>query len=66
MKDLLDISILAAAQGIAEFLPISSSGHLLVLSKWFGFDAGKSMTLNVVLHAGTLLAIVVFYFKKLF
>ena len=57
--------MLAAAQGVAEFLPISSSGHLLVFSKWFGFDAEKSMTLNVLLHAGTLLAIVVFYFKKL-
>ena len=65
MKELIEICILSAAQGVAEFLPISSSGHLLVLSKWFGFEPGESMTLNVVLHAGTLLAIIVFYFKKL-
>ena len=65
MNNLWEVCVLAAAQGVAEFLPISSSGHLLVLSNWFGFDAEKSMTLNVVLHAGTLLAIVVFYFRKL-
>ena len=65
MNALLLVLILAVAQGIAEFLPISSSGHLLVLGNWFGFDAEKNMTLNVVLHAGTLLAIVVFYFRKL-
>ena len=65
MSALLIVLILAVAQGVAEFLPVSSSGHLLVLGSWFGFDAEKNMTLNVVLHAGTLLAIVVFYFKKL-
>lgn len=65
MENLLFIIILAAAQGIAEFLPVSSSGHLLVLGSWFGFDAENNMTLNVVLHAGTLLAIVIFYFKRL-
>ena len=65
MDNLWEVCVLAAAQGIAEFLPISSSGHLLVLGNWFGFDAEKSMSLNVVLHAGTLLAIVIFYFKKL-
>lgn len=36
-----------------------------MLGNWFGFDAESNMTLNVVLHAGTLLAIVVFYFKRL-
>ena len=65
MSELLKICILSAAQGIAEFLPVSSSGHLLVLSNWFKFDVEESMMLNVVLHAGTLLAIVIFYFKRL-
>ena len=65
MENLLSVIILAAAQGVAEFLPVSSSGHLLVLGNWFGFDAESNMTLNVVLHAGTLLAIAVFYFKRL-
>ena len=65
MSELILVIIMAAAQGIAEFLPISSSGHLLVLGNWFGLDAESNMTLNVVLHAGTLLAILVYYFRKL-
>ena len=64
--EFLKTIILAAAQGVAEFLPVSSSGHLLVLGQWFGFDAEKNLTLNVVLHAGTLLAILVYYFNKIF
>ncbi|MBR2358252.1 MAG: undecaprenyl-diphosphate phosphatase [Lentisphaeria bacterium] len=63
--EFLKTIILAAAQGVAEFLPVSSSGHLLVLGQWFGFDAEKNLTLNVVLHAGTLLAILVYYFNKI-
>lgn len=65
MNVYLLVIILAAAQGVAEFLPISSSGHLLVLGDWFGFDAEDNMTLNVVLHSGTLLAILVFYFRRI-
>ena len=65
MHLLFFIVVMAIAQGIAEFLPVSSSGHLLVLGNWFGFDGEKNMMLNVMLHAGTLLAIVVFYFKNI-
>jgi undecaprenyl-diphosphatase len=53
---------LGALQGIAEFLPISSSGHLSLAQAWLGIDpesAGHSF--NIVLHAGTLLAVLVIY-----
>ncbi len=63
--DFIKVIFLAIAQGIAEFLPISSSGHLLVLGDWLGFDSESNMQLNVILHAGTLLAILLFYFRKL-
>ena len=63
--EFLTTIILAVAQGIAEFLPISSSGHLLVLGCWFGVDVEQNLTLNVVLHAGTLLAILIYYFRKI-
>jgi undecaprenyl-diphosphatase len=56
---------MAIVQGIAEFLPISSSGHLAILGRLFAFDAETNATLNIVLHAGTLLAIIVYYFKEL-
>ena len=56
---------MALVQGVAEFLPISSSGHLALLGRIGGFDAEAGITLNIVLHAGTLLAIFIFYFKEL-
>ncbi len=62
---LLFVIFMAIVQGITEFLPISSSGHLAILGRLFCFDAETNVTLNIVLHAGTLLAIIVYYFKEL-
>ena len=63
--ELLKVVVLAAFQGVAEFLPISSSGHLQVLQFLLGTNPESDLFLNVVLHAGTLLAILVFYFWEL-
>lgn len=60
-----NVIILALIQGIAEFLPISSSGHLAVLGAIFGFNAEEGLSLGIILHAGSLLAILAFYFKTL-
>ncbi len=55
--------ILALIQGLAEFLPISSSGHLNVFASFLG---GKPSTLvNIALHFGTLMSIVVYYRKRI-
>ncbi len=64
MQDLINIVVLAVVQGIAEFLPISSSGHLVVLNELFGTGKG-SLELNIILHLGTLLAILVFYHRRI-
>lgn len=56
---------LAILQGIAEFLPISSSGHLAVLSAVFGLPQDEGAAFSIILHAGSLLAIVAFYFQTL-
>lgn len=63
--ELIKVGILAVFQGVAEFLPISSSGHLQVLQFLLGFDPESNIFLSVVLHAGTLLAILIFYFSTL-
>jgi undecaprenyl-diphosphatase len=52
---LLEIAFLGALQGLTEFLPISSDGHLALAEILFGIE-GTGLTLNVLLHAGTLLA----------
>ena len=64
MPELLKVLILAAVQGCAEFLPISSSGHLAILSAFMDVKCDV-LTLTIVLHAGTLLAILIYYFNFL-
>jgi undecaprenyl-diphosphatase len=64
IPEILQIVILAIVQGIAEFLPISSSGHLVALSALFGKAAG-SVEVSIVLHFGTLLSILVFYRQRI-
>ena len=59
---MLEIIFLSIVQGITEFLPISSSAHLILVSKYFNFS-NQNLTLDVSLHFGSLLAII-FYFKK--
>lgn len=57
---------LGALQGVAEFLPISSSGHLALAERWFGVDpAAAGHSFNIVVHAGTLVAVLVFYREDL-
>ncbi|MDB4671373.1 undecaprenyl-diphosphate phosphatase, partial [Pirellulaceae bacterium] len=51
-----DLLFLAVIQGIAEFLPISSSGHLVLAAHWLGIHEATG-TLTIMLHAGTLLSI---------
>lgn len=54
--------ILGVVQGLTEFLPISSSGHLILVPKLFGW-ADPGLTFDVALHMGTLLAVLTFYAK---
>lgn len=70
-NELIRVLILAVIQGIAEFLPISSSGHIVVLDqllkRWLGDldQEQENVILNVTLHLGTLGAILVVYRKDL-
>ena len=64
----IKVFLLAVIQGIGEFLPISSSGHLLVLGKLLsGNDAtgGEIFALEVLLHAGTLLSILIVFRREI-
>lgn len=57
-----EVIILAIVQGITEFLPISSSAHLIIISNFFLFEL-NSLTLDVSLHSGSLAAILLYYRK---
>ncbi len=65
MSSWLFVIVLAVVQGLTEFLPVSSSGHLAILGLWFGVNPESSLSLGIMLHAGSLLAIAAFYFKTL-
>ena len=62
---LFESIILGLVQGLAEFLPISSSGHLAALQDIFGIDGSNVLTFTVMLHFGTLVAIFVVYWKDI-
>ena len=63
--DILEIFVLSAVQGISEFLPISSSAHLILISHFYNFRA-SSLLIDISLHLGSLLAIIFFFRKELF
>src|SRR3989344_7447398 len=56
--------ILGVVQGITEFLPISSSGHLIFIPKLFGW-ADQGLSFDAVVHLGTLVAVVVYFRRRL-
>ncbi|WP_146521259.1 undecaprenyl-diphosphate phosphatase [Stieleria varia] len=64
MHPILIVLILAVIQGIAEFLPISSSGHLVIFGRFLG-KATESPTMEIILHAGTLGSILVVFWRRI-
>jgi undecaprenyl-diphosphatase len=57
-------ALLGLVQGLTEFLPISSKGHLVIVERLLGVHA-EGVTLEVALHIGTLLAVVLYYWRDL-
>jgi len=62
---MLEVIILSIIQGITEFLPISSSAHLILVSKYFNFS-NDNLPINISLHLGSLMAIIIYFRKDLF
>ena len=64
---IIEAIVLGIVQGLTEFLPVSSSGHLLLLQKIFGISAeGDGMLVfNILMHVGTLVAVFVVYWKRI-
>ncbi|MFQ5971580.1 MAG: undecaprenyl-diphosphate phosphatase [Alphaproteobacteria bacterium] len=61
---LLQIVVLSIVQGITEFLPVSSSGHLIATAKFFGRDQG--LVIDVAVHVGTLGAVLSYFWRDLY
>ena len=61
---MLEILILSLVQGVTEFLPISSSSHIILFSKFLNF-INEDLILNVSLHIGSFLAVLVFFRREI-
>jgi undecaprenyl-diphosphatase len=62
MSEILSLILLGVIEGITEFLPVSSTGHLLIAEHWLG---RRSDVFNVVIQAGAILAVVLIYRQRL-
>ena len=62
---LLQSIFLGIVQGLTEFLPVSSSGHLAILQNFFKIDTGSCILFDILLHIGTLLVVFVVYWKDI-
>ena len=62
--DVIRATVLAFIQGLTEFLPVSSSAHLILPSKLFGWD-DQGLSFDMALHLGTLIAVLIYYRKDL-
>jgi undecaprenyl-diphosphatase len=63
MPILLIAIILGIVEGVTEFIPVSSTGHLILATELLGFDAEKWSAFNVIIQLGAILAIVVLYWR---
>jgi len=66
MLDLLKSVILGIVQGLTEFLPVSSSGHLILFEKLLNYKVQENMNFEVILHLGSLLAVILYFRKDIF
>jgi undecaprenyl-diphosphatase len=66
MLELIEAVFLGIVQGLTEFLPVSSSGHLLLGQYFLGLDQARfGLSFDVALHLGTLVAVLVFFWQDL-
>ena len=62
---MVEILILSLVQGITEFLPVSSSSHLIIISEFISFE-DKGLSIDVSLHIGSFIAVITYFYKDIF
>ncbi|EHL74915.1 undecaprenyl-diphosphate phosphatase [Bacillus smithii] len=64
MLEVIKAIVLGCVEGLTEFLPISSTGHLILVGHFLSFTGDKAKTFEIVIQLGSILAVVVLYFKR--
>src|SRR3954454_17139223 len=63
MSTILTIILLGIVEGVTEFLPVSSTGHLILAGALLGYDENHWKVFNVVIQLGAILAVIVLYWR---
>ncbi len=63
--EIIKAIVLGVVEGLTEFLPISSTGHLILVNQFVSFDEGFTVLFDIIIQLGAILAVVVFFIKKL-
>lgn len=64
MDSTLTAIVLGIVEGVTEFIPVSSTGHLILASHWLGVESEANKLFNVVIQLGAILAVLVLYWRK--
>ena len=65
MNDLLKAAVLGVVEGVTEFLPISSTGHLIIVDDFIGFGGDFANSFKILIQLGAVLAVVVYFRRRL-
>lgn len=62
--DIIKVIILGIVEGLTEFLPVSSTGHLILVSRFMSLEGNFNEVFNIVIQSGAILAVIVYFWKK--
>ncbi len=66
MIDIIKAIILGIVEGLTEFLPVSSTGHLIIINEWLSFSEQFTITFDIVIQLGAILAVIVLFWDRLY
>lgn len=66
MNEIIKAVILVIVEGLTEFLPVSPTGHLILVNEFIQFTGSFAKTFDIVIQLGAILAVIVYFWQKLF